>query len=145
MIEAISGVVTAIVYIIIVRLFSKYFAPKLFAATTLVAIAFIYVGYSLKGNPAGNIILEVAVALIFYFVALIGFMRNGSLIAIGIIFHGVWDILHHNAHIISTDIPHYWPTFCLIVDIIDGIYFLIIFRNQAQSLGVASKSRVRKW
>jgi len=82
--------------------------------------------------------LEVAVALAFFFMALIGFVRNNSLIAIGIILHGVWDIFHHDAHLISTDIPDYWPSFCLIIDIIDGIYFLIVFKKQAQNTVVVS-------
>ena len=138
MIEAMSGIFVAILIIIINQIVSKYFTTKLFAAANLIAIAFIYVGYSLKGNPAESIVSEVSVALVFFFMALIGFIRNNYLIAIGIILHGVWDIFHHNAYLISTDIPDYWPSFCLIIDIIDGIYFLIIFRKQAQPVLVTS-------
>lgn len=130
MIETISGIVTAVVIIIITRILSKYFTNKLFAATILVAIAFIYVGFSLKDNPVSLIILEVAVALILYFTAIIGYTRNNFLIAYGIIFHGIWDILHHKGFFIGTDIPGYWPSFCLIIDLIDGVYFLIIFKRQ---------------
>jgi hypothetical protein len=100
------------------------------AATTLVAIAFIYVGFSLKDNPAGLVVLEVLVALALYFVAMIGYMRNGVAIAYGIIFHGLWDICHHNGFLIGIHIPVYWPPFCLVIDIIDGLYFLIIFKSQ---------------
>ena len=129
MIETISGVITAVLIILLRQLLAKYFTQKLFAATVLVAIAFIYVGFSLKGNPASSIILEAAVALIFYFVAIIGYTRNNLLMAFGIMFHGVWDICHHKGHIIGTNIPDYWPSFCLVVDIIDGVYFLIIFKS----------------
>ena len=131
MIEIISGIATAILIIIIARLLSQYVSTKLFAATVLVAIAFIYVGFSLKENPVDLIILEVAMALLLYFVAIIGYIRNNSWIAYGIIFHGLWDLVHHNGYFISTDIPVYWPTFCSIIDVIDGIYFLIIFRKKA--------------
>jgi hypothetical protein len=134
MIEAISGIVAAILIIVISRLLSRYITSKLYAATILVAIAFIYVGFSLKDNPPGLILLEVAVALILYFVAVIGYTRNNSLIAYGIIFHGLWDIAHHNGFFIRTDIPDCWPRFCMIIDVIDGIYFLIIFRKKAGSL-----------
>ena len=134
MTESIYGIVAAILIIVISRLLSKYITSKLYAATILVAIAFIYVGFSLKDNPPGLIFLEVAVALILYFVAVIGYARNNSLIAYGIIFHGLWDITHHNGFFIRTDIPDYWPTFCMIIDVIDGIYFLIIFRKNAGSL-----------
>jgi hypothetical protein len=134
MIEIISGIIAAIVIIIISRLLANYVSNKLFAAAMLIAIAFIYVGFSLKDNPAELIILEVGVALILFFVAIIGYIRNNSLIAYGIIFHGLWDLIHHNGYLISTDIPDYWPTFCSIIDVIDGIYFLIIFKKKAGSL-----------
>jgi len=134
MLETTSGVVIAVAIIILTRLVSKYFAAKLMAATILVAIAFIYVGFSLKDNPVTLIILEVTVALFLYFVALIGYARNSFLLAYGIIFHGAWDICHHNGFLIGTDVPGYWPSFCLVVDIIDGLYFLILFRNQKKSI-----------
>jgi hypothetical protein len=134
MIEIISGIVTAVAIIILTRVLSKFFTAKLMATTILVAIAFIYVGFSLKDNPVTLIALEVSVALILYFTAIVGYTRNNSLIAWGIIFHGVWDICHHNGSLIGTHIPGYWPPFCLIIDIIDGVYFLIIFKQQASSL-----------
>ncbi len=130
MTEAISGIIVSILIIILSRLFSKYFTTKLFAATILVAIAFIYVGFSLKGNPISFIILEVAVSLFLYFLAIFGYTRNNSLIAYGIMLHGLWDILHHQGLIVHTDIPDYWPIFCITIDIITGIYFLYIFKSQ---------------
>ena len=130
MIEIISGIVTAVAVIILTRLLSKFFTAKLMATTILVAIAFIYVGFSLKDNPVTLIALEVSVALILYFTAIVGYTRNNSLIAWGIIFHGAWDICHHNGSLISTRIPGYWPSYCLVVDIIDGLYFLVVFKRQ---------------
>jgi len=128
MTEAISGIIVAVAVIILTQLLSKYFTAKLMAATILVAIAFIYVGFSLKGNVVTYIILECTMALMFYFLALIGYARNSLWIAIGIIVHGVWDILHHQGWLIKTDVPGYWPSFCIIVDVIDGLYFFFIFR-----------------
>jgi len=101
MIEAISGVVAAVVIIIVSRMLSRYFSARLMATTILVAIAFIYVGFSLKDNPVSLIILEMAMALVLYFLAMIGYSRNSFLIAYGIIFHGVWDICHHNGYFIG--------------------------------------------
>ena len=132
MIETISGIVTAIMIIVLSRLLSKYFTTKLFAATILVAIAFIYVGFALKDNPASLIILEAVIALTLYFVAIIGYTRNNLLIAYGIIFHGVWDIFHYQGFFIGTEIPDYWPSFCFIIDVIDGVYFLMIFFKSRQ-------------
>ena len=130
MLETISGIVAAVVIILLTRGLSKYFTTKLFAATILVAIAFIYVGFSLKNNPVSFIIVEIGFALVLYFLAIIGYTRNTLLLAYGIILHGIWDIFHHNGFLIGTDVPYYWPSFCFVIDIIDGLYFLIIFKKE---------------
>lgn len=130
MTEILAGLAAAIGIIGIYRITARWFSAKLFAATVLVGIAFIYVGFSLKQNPPELIVLEVAMALGFYFMALIGYVRKPSLIAIGIILHGVWDFFHHSALLIPTDIPDYWPAFCSIIDVIDGVYFWVLFRRQ---------------
>src|SRR5690349_4748404 len=140
MIETIAAIITAVACIIITLVLSKYFTSKLIAATILVAIAFIYVGFSLKDNPINSIILEISVALVFYFMAIIGYTRNSLLIAFGILLHGVWDIFHHKGIPIQTDIPGYWPTFCFIVDIIDGLFFLFLFRAQNRRSAIPLKS-----
>lgn len=130
MIEAVTGIIIGVSVIVVSRILSRFFTTKLIAATILVAIAFIYVGFSLKDNPVGLIILEVFVALVFYLMAIIGFTRNSPILAYGILLHGVWDILHHTGIAFGASIPTYYPTFCVIVDIIDGLYFLYIFNKQ---------------
>lgn len=131
MTETISGIIAAVVIIILVQLLSKYFTVKLFAATTLVAIAFIYVGFSLKDNPVNAVILECVFALALYFLALIGYQKNNLLLAYGIVLHGIWDIIHHNGLIIQTDVPGYWPSFCFIIDVVDGVYFWFVLRKES--------------
>jgi hypothetical protein len=127
-----SAIVTGVLIIFIARLLSGYFTMKLFAATNLVAIAFIYIGFSLKDNPAKSIVIEIVATLIFYFAALIGYKKNNSWIAWGLILHGIWDIAHYKGTLIGTVIPDYWPVYCLTIDIIEGLFFLIIFRKQKQ-------------
>lgn len=134
MVEIIAAVVSAVLFILIMPVLKKYFSPQLIASTILCSIAFIYVGYALKENPVSAIILEVTVALIFYFIAVTGYAKNLNLIAYGIMLHGVWDIMHHNGVLIATNIPVYWPTYCSIIDIIWGIYFLIIFKKQNSTI-----------
>src|SRR3954462_3275835 len=106
MIQILSAIATALFIILFNMLLSKYFSAKLIAATILCSIAFIYVGFPLKGNTVSSIILEVLVAVVFYLIAIIGYSRQNSLIAYGIVLHGIWDIFHHNAFLIKTDIPH---------------------------------------
>jgi len=143
MIETIAGIITAVICIFLSQVLSKYFTTKLIAATILVAIAFIYVGFSLKGNTVNVIILEVGVALVFYFLAIIGFTRNNVLMAYGILLHGVWDVFHHKGLPVQTEIPGYWPTFCFIVDVIDGSFFLFVFETQKVRNPISLKSSVK--
>ena len=130
MTQILSAIATALALIILNMLLSKHFSAKLIAATILCSIAFIYVGFSLKGNTVSSIMLEVLVAVVFYFIAIIGYCRHNSLIAYGIVLHGLWDIFHHNALLIKTDIPPYWPVYCLVTDVIIGFYFFIVFKRQ---------------
>jgi|SRR4051812_34509021 hypothetical protein len=134
MAQILSAIATAVAIIIINILLSKRFSAPLIAATILCSIAFIYVGFSLKGNTVSSIVLEVLVAVVFYFIALIGYSKYNYLIAYGIVLHGIWDIFHHHALLIKTDIPHYWPVYCLVTDILTGLYFFIVFRTQRTSI-----------
>ena len=109
---------------------SKQFQSSLIGATALCSIAFIYVGFSLQGNPVNLIVMEIAIAAIFYFIALIGYIRNVNIIAFGILLHGVWDILHQDALVIKTNIPSYYPLFCSITDVILAVFFYWYFTMQ---------------
>jgi hypothetical protein len=136
MIEIISAVVTALIVILLAPLLSRHFPAKLLAATILCSIAFIYVGFALDGNQVSLIILEVLVAIIFYFISIIGYSRYRYLIAYGIVLHGIWDIFHYKALLVRTSIPDYWPLYCLVVDFLWGVYFFIVFKRQEkQNIG----------
>ena len=127
--ELFWGLISALSLILIAPFLRKYFSMKLLAATILVAIAFIYVGFALKQNSISNIVIEVIAALVFYFIAVIGYAKNSKLIAAGILLHGIWDILHHFASGLKAN-PDYWPVYCLTIDVIWSIYFYWIFKNQ---------------
>ncbi|HEY9340795.1 MAG TPA: hypothetical protein VIQ23_04395, partial [Hanamia sp.] len=61
MIEALSGMVIATIIIILSRALRSFFSTRLIATTVLVAIAFIYVGFSLQTNLISSIVLETGV------------------------------------------------------------------------------------
>jgi hypothetical protein len=135
MIQLLSAIATVLFVILFTILLSKHLSAKLIAATVLCSIAFIYVGFSLKGNPVSSIVLEVMVAVVFYFIAVIGYSENNSLIAYGIVLHGIWDLLHHKASFVKTDIPSYYPVYCLVVDVLLGVYFFLVFRVKNNGKG----------
>lgn len=70
----------------------------------------------------------MSVAAFFYFIAIIGYSKNACLIAYGIMLHGAWDLFRDHALVVQTNIPHYWPSYCLITDVIGGVYFLLYFK-----------------
>jgi len=135
MIQLLSAIATAFFIILFTTVLAKHFSTRLVAATILCSIAFIYVGFSLMGNSVKSIVLEVSVALVFYLIAVTGFSKNYSLIAYGIVLHGIWDMLHHNSFLlVRTQIPDYWPLFCFITDIICGVYFFIALRPKTKKI-----------
>jgi len=135
MIQLVSAIATTLFVILFTRLLSKRLSVPLAAATILCSIAFIYVGFSLKGNPVSSIVLEVLVAIVFYLIAVIGYSKSNSLIAYGIVLHGIWDTLHHKAALVKTDIPDYWPIYCSTTDFLLGLYFFLVFRIKKGHVG----------
>lgn len=131
MIEIIAGLIITLVMIFLTALLSKYFITKLIAATALVAIAFIYVGFALTDNHITFIVLEITTALVFFLISIAGYCYKPSYLAYGIILHGVWDMFHLNACLVSTSIPSYWSSFCCTVDLIYGAYLLLHFKAPA--------------
>jgi hypothetical protein len=129
MIPILSGLATACIIMIANIFLFKHVSAKLVASTILCSIAFIYVGFSLLGNTPHSAIIEIMSALVFYCISIAGYSKNDMLIAYGILLHGTWDVLHHETMVINTVIPHYYPIYCFVVDIILGIYFIFHFRR----------------
>jgi len=129
LLELLWGLATALPLIFLTPLLRKYFPMKLLAATILVAIAFIYVGFSLKENILSDIIIEVTAALVFFFIAIVGYTRHSKLIALGILLHGLWDLIHHFTSGLKSN-PDYWPVYCLTIDVIWSVYFYFIFKKE---------------
>ena len=125
----IAAIATALAMIVVTNFLSKHIPVRLWGATILCSIAFIYVGFSLKGNPAAIAGMEILVALAFSSMALVGFTVNTQLLGVGIILHGVWDVMHHGSWLLKTDVPEYWPMYCMIVDVIYGVYFLLVSKK----------------
>jgi len=114
----------------LVYLLRKHFSAQLLAASFLIAMAFIYVGFALKTDSVIDIILETSAAILFFFIALIGYTKNPKWIAVGILLHGLWDTTHHL--FLNHGVPaSYWPLYCLTIDFIWFVYFYRMFSKQA--------------
>ena len=82
---------------------------RAFYPTVLIVIASYY----------RTLVVEILVASGFLLLATIGFKQSLWFVAMGLIGHGVFDIVHH-LFIENPGVPHWWPGFCLVFDVILG-------------------------
>ena len=92
---------------------------RAFYPTVLIVIASYYVLFALMGASTRTLGLEIAVAVVFLGVAVIGFKRNLWWIAIALVGHGVFDMLRRLLYE-NPGVPPCWPGFCLVFDVILG-------------------------
>lgn len=111
----------ALVTIVILKLFSYDRANDLMSCF-LAGTGFIYVGFAISDGRTEHLAIEIAAAVVFLAVALIGRWYSIYLLGAGYIMHGIWDILHH--WIIDTEVVHWYPDICLVYDVIIGLYII---------------------
>lgn len=96
---------------------TEFDADSSYHATLLVVIATYYVLFAYMSGEA--IIEEILFASGFSAIALLGTYRWLPLIGIGLILHGIFDLVH--PHLLSNPgVPAWWPFFCLGVDVVLG-------------------------
>jgi hypothetical protein len=115
--DVIVGVVVCTVLIIFLESFRSV-DKRLFAALTLVAIAFIYVGFAWTDLHSLGIV--VAAAIPFVALSYYGQTKNYNLIVWGLLLHGVWDLVFPH---LSSVAPKGYDIFCLTADVILAAYF----------------------
>jgi len=92
---------------------------RAFYPTVMIWIAANYVLFAAMDASRRTLILEIIVAGVFLLLAIIGYKTNLWLVALGIVGHGVFDLVHH-FFIENPGVPRWWPGFCLIFDVIFG-------------------------
>jgi len=92
---------------------------RAFFPTALIVIASYYVLFALMSPSGRALVIEIVVASGFLLFAIIGYKRNLWLVVIALVGHGVFDIVHHLL-IENPGVPHWWPGFCLVFDVILG-------------------------
>lgn len=113
------GIITSIVVIALVEIL-RFLEKRLIGAFTLVGIAFIYIGFS--WNDILSLTYAILGAAVFFILSYFGYKKNFILIIIGLILHGIWDILFP---FFSSTAPEGYGIFCLTVDFLLAMYFYI--------------------
>lgn len=125
--EYLIGVISAVI-IALTGKFTKFEKDSSFYPTVLIVIAFLYVLFAVLDGRREVIIVEIVFALVFSLIALIGFKKSELLVGAGIAAHGLFDFFHHLL-VNDAGVPGFWPGFCLSIDLLLGLYIVIIKRK----------------
>lgn len=93
-----------------------------FYPTLLMVIASYYVLFAVMGGGNDVLLLEVAVSMAFFAVAIVGFKFNLWLVVGALAAHGAFDFTHH-VFFQNPGVPPWWPGFCLAFDVTAAAFF----------------------
>jgi len=113
------GIITTIAIIGFLEI-GNFFEKRLIAALTLAGIAFIYIGFS--WNDIRSLIYVILGVAVFFFLSYFGYKKNFILIIVGLVLHGIWDIVFP---FFSSTAPEGYGVFCITIDLLLAIYFYI--------------------
>jgi hypothetical protein len=79
----------------------------------------VYFGFAVKSGSSRDLAIEVVFILIGLTAAVLSVQSGGIYLAVGLLLHGVWDLLHHPKwHVVGTPgVPLWYIPFCAIYDI----------------------------
>ena len=105
---------------------------RAFYPTVMIAIASYYVLFAVLGGSGQALGWELVIAVAFSTVAIIGALFLPSLVGAGIIAHGLFDLVH-DVLIENSGVPSWWPSFCASIDVLLGLWVVILTRSQLRS------------
>jgi len=113
------GLITTLVIIILVEAL-RFLEKRLIGAFTLVGIPFIYIGFAWP--DVRSLIYAIVGTVLFVALSYFGYKWNFMLIVLGLLLHGVWDLLFPY---ISSAAPEGYDIFCLTIDVLLAAYFVL--------------------
>ena len=95
----------------------------------LFTFPFYYFVFAVYGNDYAVIPSEFLGGLLFFSIAILSLRFSDfykfNFLALGYILHGIYDVTHH-MFFINAGTPVWWPEFCGVIDIILGLYLVIL-------------------
>jgi len=132
--EYILGIVLASLTASIANLF-RFENRQLFYSIVLMVIAVCYAAFALYAGHRSEFITETLVGLVFFVLAVAGYCRNIWLIVIGLLAHGIYDVIHQD--LLPYDgIPKWWQAFGYAYDLTVAIWLVwyVKWRNQTPAV-----------
>lgn len=78
------------------------------------------------------LVWELVIAIVFSTVAILGALFFPTLVGIGIVAHGVFDLVHDSI-IENAGVPTWWPNFCASIDVLLGFWVVVLSRLRRTS------------
>jgi len=101
-----------------------FYPAQDFYSILLAMIAGVYIGFAVNDGRRPILVLEIAAALGFCALVLLGMWKWPWLIVLGYFLHAVWDLLHHPRKLGASVRPWYPPA-CAIYDVLVGGFIYI--------------------
>ena len=115
MIPVLVGVLSAVAIAALAR-FTRFDRDRSFYPTVLVVIASYYILFAVIGGSGQALAWELAAAIAFSTVAIMGALHLPVLVGVGIVAHGFFDLVHHMM-MENAGVPDWWPGFCGLLDV----------------------------
>ena len=131
MIPVVVGILLAVGIAALAK-FTRFEEDRSFYSTVLVIIASYYVLFAVLGGSGQALGWELVIAVAFSTVAIIGALFLPTLVGAGIIAHGLFDLVHDGL-IENSGVPAWWPSFCASIDVLLGLWVVILTRSQLRS------------
>jgi len=125
------GVLLAIAIAALAK-FTRFDEDRSFYSTVLVIIASYYVLFAVLSGSSHALIWELAIAIAFSTVAILGALFLPTLVGMGIVAHGLFDLVHDSV-IENAGVPAWWPIFCGSIDVVLGLWVIILIRSRLTS------------
>ena len=90
--------------------------PATVYALSLVAIAFVYIGFAVADGRGKVIAVECTVAAVFVVIAAAAITGSAWLLVVGLAGHGLKDWWQHRSEFVAG--TRWWPPFCAAVDFV---------------------------
>ena len=100
-----------------------------FYSTVLMVVASCYLLFAAMAGARAALAAELVAFAAFLILAVLGARRWPVLVAIGLLAHGVFDLLH--GHLVANPgVPSWWPGFCLAYDVAAGAYLMLLIARR---------------
>ncbi len=127
MLPFVVGVLTAVAVAALGK-YTRFDQDRSFYPTVLIIIASYYILFAVMGGSRHALAWELVVAAAFSTVAIIGALHVPVLAGVGIVAHGLFDLVHHTM-IEDAGVPDWWPSFCGAVDVVLGLWVIGLSRS----------------